>query len=208
MLQLTKQCEIQGAPVPTPWTDRGPICHTEVDLQCMLACQISSGSVYYVALEWRNTPNFTTFSTSTKFNMGAQLQTFPYPTISKALLSSNAFWAKSFSQTLSFISVTDRQTKNSTFLVPSDSCKVQAPPNLDMVIEDLEHVLAPLKRLGSNAYTVVMPLQGSETLGVTKYPQNKTPVALEQLNTTACTSHSADGNKYINVEHFKWQQQF
>jgi len=39
-------------------------------------------------------------SIETKLNMGAQLQTFPYPTISKPLLSSNGFWAKSFSQTL------------------------------------------------------------------------------------------------------------
>ena len=47
---------------------------------------------------------------SARLNVGAQLQTFRYPTISKPLLSSNAFWAKSFSQTLPFKSVTDRQT--------------------------------------------------------------------------------------------------
>ena len=41
-----------------------------------------------------------TSSAETKLNMGAQLQNFPYPNMSKTLLSSNAFWAKSFSQTV------------------------------------------------------------------------------------------------------------
>jgi len=37
-----------------------------------------------------------------KFNTGAQLQTFPYPTTSKSFLKSNAFIAKSGAQTLTF----------------------------------------------------------------------------------------------------------
>ena len=49
-----------------------------------------------------------------KLNMGAQLQTFPYPTASKSVLYSNAFMAKSGAQTLSFKSVTDRQTDKQT----------------------------------------------------------------------------------------------
>jgi len=57
-----------------------------------------------------------------KLDTVAQLQTFPYPTISKLFLYSNAFMAKSDTQSLTFKSVTDRdkqtnrQTKNSTFL--------------------------------------------------------------------------------------------
>jgi len=43
-------------------------------------------------------------------NMGAQSQTFPYPTASKSFLYSNAFMAKSSTQTLTFKSVTNRQT--------------------------------------------------------------------------------------------------
>jgi len=35
-----------------------------------------------------------------RLDMGTQLETFSYLTLSKPLLSSNAFWAKSFSQTL------------------------------------------------------------------------------------------------------------
>ena len=74
--------------------------------------------------------------------MAAQLQTFPYPTISVTFLSPNGFWAKSFSQTLPFKRVmdkhTDRQTKTQHFWFP---CGVRI---LGM---DLKHVLAPLKVL-------------------------------------------------------------
>jgi len=41
--------------------------------------------------------------------MCAQLQTFPYPTVSKSFLYANAFMAKSGAQSLTFKSVTDRQ---------------------------------------------------------------------------------------------------
>ena len=57
----------------------------------------------------------------TKLNTGAQLQTFPYPTVSKSFLYSNDFIAKSGAQSLTFKSVTNRQTdkqKNSTFWPP------------------------------------------------------------------------------------------
>jgi len=46
-----------------------------------------------------------------KMSTGAQLQTFPYPTVSKLLLYPNAFMVKSGAQTLTFKSVSDRQTK-------------------------------------------------------------------------------------------------
>jgi len=77
-------------------------------------------------------PNFAIFWTSIflvvspigssprNLNTGAQLQTFPYPTVSKSFPYPNAFIAKSGAQSLTFESVTnrqtDRQTKNSTFL--------------------------------------------------------------------------------------------
>jgi len=50
----------------------------------------------------------------TKLNTGAQQQTFPYPTASKSFLYSNAFMAKSGAQTLTFKSVTDKQTNKQT----------------------------------------------------------------------------------------------
>jgi len=89
-----------------------------------------------------------TSSAETKLNMGAQLQNFPYPKMSKTLLSSNAFWAKSFSQTLSFTSIMDRQEtdkKLKIFGSPS-GLRSPSPTILGMVIEDLEHVLASQKR--------------------------------------------------------------
>jgi len=46
--------------------------------------------------------------------MGAQLQTFPYPTASKMFLYSNAFMVKSGAQSLTFKSVTDKQTDKQT----------------------------------------------------------------------------------------------
>ena len=50
-----------------------------------------------------------------KLNTGAQLQTFSYPTVSKSLLYySNAFMAKSGAQSLTFTSVTNRQTNKQT----------------------------------------------------------------------------------------------
>jgi len=47
-------------------------------------------------------------------NTGAQLQTFPYPKASKSLLYSNAFMAKWGAQTLTFKSVTNKQTDKQT----------------------------------------------------------------------------------------------
>jgi len=45
-----------------------------------------------------------------KLNTSAQLQTFPYPTVSKSFVYSNVVMAKSGAQTFTFKSVTDRQT--------------------------------------------------------------------------------------------------
>jgi len=45
-----------------------------------------------------------------KLSTGAQLQAFPYPAVSKSFLYSNAFMAKVGAQTLTFKSVTNRQT--------------------------------------------------------------------------------------------------
>jgi len=77
--------------------------------------------VYSVALWRRKTPIFAIFSTSAfsgvaswqqceKFEHGCTTTNFPYPTLSKSILYSNAFTAKSGTQTLTFKSVTDRQT--------------------------------------------------------------------------------------------------
>ena len=46
-----------------PLTDEGQIWCAIADPQYMLTCQISSGSVYSVALHWRKTPIFAVFWT-------------------------------------------------------------------------------------------------------------------------------------------------
>jgi len=74
-----------------------------------------------------------------KLSMGAQLQTFPYPVVSKSFLYSKAFMAKSGAHSLTFKSVTNRQTdkqtdkqtnKNSTFLAAPAAGEIRALPNL------------------------------------------------------------------------------
>ena len=69
--------------------------------------------VYTVALCMAKNPNFVVSPVGgnmRKMNTGAQLTTFPYPTVSKSFLSSSAFMAKSRAESLMLKSVTDRQT--------------------------------------------------------------------------------------------------
>ena len=88
------------------------------DSRYTLMYQISSRSVYSVALCWRTPPIFAVFWTSAfsdvanwhQSQKAAQLQTFPYQTALKSFLYSNAFMTKSGAQTLTFKSVTDKQT--------------------------------------------------------------------------------------------------
>jgi len=66
-------------------------------------------------------------------NMGAQLQTFPYPTASKSFLYSNPFTTKLGAQYVTLKSVADGQTdkqKNSTFSATPAAGEIRAPPNL------------------------------------------------------------------------------
>jgi len=69
-----------------------------------------------------------------KLSTGAQPQAFPYPTASKLCQYFNAFMAKSGEQSLTFKSLTDKQTdkqtKNSTFLATPAAGEIRAPPNL------------------------------------------------------------------------------
>ena len=133
-------------------------------------CQISSRSVYSVVLWRRTPPNFCHIlpyfglrhsvmspvgSSLKKLNTGAQLQTFHYTTVTKSFLYSNAFMAKPGEQSLTFKSATDRQTNRQTdrqktqrFWPPRRRMKSEPHQKLGTVIEDLEHVLAPLKLLG------------------------------------------------------------
>jgi len=150
-----------------PFTHEGQIWCTVADSRYTFSCEISSRSVYSVVLWWRKPQFLPSFGLRhlvmspiginlRKLRTGAQLQTFPYPTASKSFLYSNAFVAKSNAQTLTFKSVTDKQTDRQTdkklnvFGRPG-SWWNPSPTKLGMVIEDLEHVLPPLKHLGSDA---------------------------------------------------------
>ena len=106
----------------------------------------------------------------------------PYPTASKSFLCSNVFMAKSGAQSLTFKSVTDRQTgrqtnkKSQRFWPPRRPGGGWNPSatKLGMVIEDLEHVLAPQNLL--QVRRIVSPLRGAQNLGVTRPRQLKTPI--------------------------------
>jgi len=135
-----------------PFTDEGQMwCAIAADPRyrptLMPTCQISSRSVYSVALCWRKKTIFTVFWTSA-FSVVASWQhsdkveygctttnlNSPYPMASKSFLYSNAFIAKSGAQSLTFKSVTnkqtrDKQTKNSTFLATPAAGEIRAPPN-------------------------------------------------------------------------------
>ena len=133
-------------------------------------CQISSRSVYYVAL-WRRKTRILPFfglqhlvmSTVNrnlrKLNTSAQLQAFPYPTTWKLFLVSvlqrlhgeigrtNSYVQKCDEQT---DRQTDRQKKLNVFGRPGGWWN-PSPTKLCLVIEDLEHVLVPRKVFGSDA---------------------------------------------------------
>jgi len=154
-----------GFPYQPPYTDEGQIWYAIADPRSTFTCEISSRSVYSVVLWRRKTPIFAVFGLRhlvmspiginlRKLSTGAQPQTFPYPTASKSFLYSNAFMAKSGAKELwrSKAWRTDRQTdkKLNVFDHPGGGWNPN-PTKLGMVIEDLEHVLAPLKLLGSDA---------------------------------------------------------
>jgi len=124
--QFCANFDFLGATVPTRFTGEGQMWCVTADPWYMLTCQILSRSVYSVALCWRKTPIFAVIfglrhlvlspigNSLTKLNTGAQLQTFPYPTASKSFLYSNTFIAKSGAQSLTFKSVTNKQTDKKT----------------------------------------------------------------------------------------------
>ena len=112
-------------------------------------------SVYFVALWRRKTPNFAVFGLQhfvvspvggnlRMLNTGAQLQTIPYPMASNRLCSAtcNTFMVKSGTQT----DIQKRDGQADKKLDVFFGCN-PSPTKLGMVIEDLEHVLAPPKLL-------------------------------------------------------------
>ena len=120
----------------SPFTNEGQIWYAIADPRYTISAKFRLGR-FILSLSGgekvAKTPIFAVFWTSAfsvspvgsslrKLNTGAQQQTFGYPTASKPILYSNAFMVKPGAQSLTFKTVTDRQTdrqtKNSTFLAP------------------------------------------------------------------------------------------
>ena len=89
-----------------PFIYEGQIWFARADPRYTFSCQISSRSVYSVALWRRKTQSFAVFGlrhfvtspvggSLRMLNTGAQLQTFPYPKVSKSFLYSSVFMAES-----------------------------------------------------------------------------------------------------------------
>jgi len=107
---------------PSPFTDRSGIWHTGAQRKSTLIYQISPGSLYSDGHKGEKTPYFTAFSTLAscigvpkrrRNNVEHGCTTanvVRFSDVKKLLISSNAFWAKSFSHTLRHKSVTDSQT--------------------------------------------------------------------------------------------------
>jgi len=133
-----------GSCTDPPFTNEGQVWCVIADPRCTFTCEISS-RWFILSSCGGEKPQFLQFFglrhlvmtpigiSLRKLTTSEQLQTFPYPTASKSFLYSNAFIAKSGAQTLTFKSVTDKQTdkqKNSTFLATPAAGGIRAPPNL------------------------------------------------------------------------------
>ena len=124
-----------------------------------LTCQISSGSVYSVALCWRKTPIFAVFWTSAfsvvanwpqsdKVEHGCTTTNLPLSNSIKIVSVLQRLHSEIW-RTISDVQKRDEQTDRQT-----NRQKLNAfghPNKLGKVIEDLEHVLTPLKLLRSDA---------------------------------------------------------
>jgi len=62
--QLWANFDLLGAPVPTPFTDEDQVWRAIADPRHTLTCQISSRSVYSIALCWRKKNNFLPFTSA------------------------------------------------------------------------------------------------------------------------------------------------
>jgi len=182
---------------PHPFTDEGQIWCAIAHPWYTLTCQISSASVYFVALCWRKPPFLPFFglrrlmvstvgSSLRNLDTVAQLRTFPSPTVSTLFVSvlqtpswqngtHNLWRSKAWRTNRQTDRQTDRQKKLNVFGHPSGGWN-PSPTELDMVIEDLEHVLASRKLLG--VWCVVSPLGSAENLGTNRPRQLKTPITL------------------------------
>jgi len=123
--QFWAHFDILGLLYRPPFADEGQIWCAIANPRCThayLPTCISIGS--FCRPLCAKTPNFCRFldfgmlspigSSLRKLNTAAQLKAFPYPTTSKSFLYSNAFMTKSGAQSLTFKSMTNKQTERQT----------------------------------------------------------------------------------------------
>jgi len=158
-----------GAPVSTPFYQWGPnlVCYSRPTVYVYLRNSVSIG--LFCRPVAANDPNFCHFLpffglqhlvmsplgiNLRKLSMGAQLRTFPYPTASKSFLYSKAFMAnrahklwrpKAWRTDRQTDRQTDKQTKKLNVFGHPGGGWNPSPTKHGMMIEDLEHVLAPRK---------------------------------------------------------------
>jgi len=113
-----------------------------------------------------------------KLSTGVQLQTFPYPTVSKSFLYSNAFMAKAGAQTLTIKSVTNRQTnrqmkKTQHFWPARRRVKSEPYQTWHGHIGPRAHSCTS-KTFGGLTHSFAA--RGTENLGITRSCQLKTPI--------------------------------
>jgi len=136
--QFLANFDFLGASVPTPFYRLGPnvVCYSRPKVYAYTSNFVSIG--LFCRLLLAKTPNFCRFWTSAfsvvanwqqsdKVEHGCTTTNLPLSKASKSFLYSNAFMAKSDAQSLTFKSVTNRQTnkKNSTFLATRRRVKSQ-----------------------------------------------------------------------------------
>jgi len=143
-----------------PFTDEGKIWCAIADPRYTFTCESSSRSVYSIVLWRRKIPIFAGFfwiqhlvmspigSSLRKLKTGAQQKTFPYPTVSKSFLCSNAFMAKSGAQSLPFKSVTNRQTDRQS----KQNLKCRPMPNVMVALPNIGGALCSTPQSLANAH--------------------------------------------------------
>ena len=167
-LQFWTNVDIWGAPVLSL------LYRSEPNLVCkryMLICKISSGLFHSVTLEWRKAPNFVVFiltafcgvaswqcvekvecmctTTNLHWSNGIKIVSVLQHFQGK-IMCTNFVVHKPVVHAYDATSMTDTPTNNLTFWLPQGGWN-PSPTKLGMVIEDLEHVLAPQKLLWVDA---------------------------------------------------------
>ena len=172
-----------------PFTDEGQIWCAIADPWYTFTCKISSPSVYscgsekpqFFAVFWTSAfSDVANWHQSQKVEHGCTTINLPLSNGIKIVSVLQRLHGE-IERTNSDVQKRDGQTKKLNVFGHPGSGWNPSPTKLGMVIEDLEHVLAPLKLLG--VWCILSPLGGTEKLGETRPPELKTPITLRANRT-------------------------